>query len=215
MSMNTNEMNAATVFWLCVLVVPSAIWVGVDSAKREWEDGSSTAAWVLGTLLLWIVVFPWYLVKRGRVPLKEAARSSQTVTRASPSSSQPSVWKKEVSFRRRPSTWFAVAAAGGMAIGALGPWASVLTISVSGLDTDDGPYILLGALLAALGVLLHAHGKGRGWLGLSMLCGVIAFAASLYDRSHLTHVTSDSAGLVRVGWGLNLTVLASALVAPR
>jgi hypothetical protein len=54
----------------CILVVPTAVWIGFDAAKRDWPKGSSTPVWVLGTLLLWIVVFPFYLWKRGRVPLK-------------------------------------------------------------------------------------------------------------------------------------------------
>ena len=34
--------------------------------------GSGTATWVLGCLLLWIVVFPIYLAKRGKAQLKDA-----------------------------------------------------------------------------------------------------------------------------------------------
>jgi hypothetical protein len=54
----------------CILVVPTAVWIGFDAAKRDWPKGSSTPVWVVGTLLLWIIVFPFYLWKRGRVPLK-------------------------------------------------------------------------------------------------------------------------------------------------
>jgi hypothetical protein len=56
----------------CILVLPTAVWVGFDAAKRDWPKGSSTPVWVLGTLLVWIVVFPFYLWKRGRVPLTGA-----------------------------------------------------------------------------------------------------------------------------------------------
>jgi hypothetical protein len=41
--------------------------------QRVWSDGFSTAAWVLGALLLWIVILPHYLVRRGKAPLKGSA----------------------------------------------------------------------------------------------------------------------------------------------
>jgi uncharacterized protein DUF2510 len=197
-------MDLLTVFAF-VVVIGTAIWVGFDAAKRDWVEGSNTAVWVLGTLLLWIVVFPFYLWKRGRVPLKG---ETVTETRLQPMAATP----------RGPrgtsvASWVAAVAAAGMAVGALGPWARVLTITVSGLDaSSDGWFVLGGAVLAGLGVLLHAGGRGRGWAVLSLLCALAAFAASLYDRSHLRHVTSDAGGLVQVGWGLNLTVFASALL---
>lgn len=60
-------------FGLLVLlvVVGTTIWVGVDASKRDWSGGSGTATWVIGCVLLWIVVFPIYLAKRGRAPLKD------------------------------------------------------------------------------------------------------------------------------------------------
>jgi hypothetical protein len=100
-----------------------------------------------------------------------------------------------------------------MAVGAIAPWATALAISVSGLDTDDGPIILGGAVIAGISLLLHARSRHRGWAGLSLLCGIVGFAGSFYDRSNISHLTSDSAGLARVGWGLNITVVASAILA--
>jgi hypothetical protein len=64
------------------VMVGSTIWIGFDASKRDWNEGSSTAVWVIGSLLLWIVVFPLYLVKRRRVPIKGG-------TIAGESSSQP------------------------------------------------------------------------------------------------------------------------------
>jgi hypothetical protein len=58
-----------------LIVVASAIWVGVDASHRDFTGSSfarTTSHWVIGTLLLWIVVFPVYLAKRGHVPLKSA-----------------------------------------------------------------------------------------------------------------------------------------------
>ena len=57
------------------VVVGSAVWVGADASHRDFS-GSSFASktwhWVVGILLLWIVVFPVYLAKRGHAPLKQA-----------------------------------------------------------------------------------------------------------------------------------------------
>jgi hypothetical protein len=57
---------------ILLVVVGTTIWVGVDASKRDWRGGSGTATWVIGCILLWIVVFPMYLVKRGGAPLKGA-----------------------------------------------------------------------------------------------------------------------------------------------
>jgi hypothetical protein len=54
-----------------LVVVGSAVWVGVDASGRDWSDNAfadATWKWVAGSLLLWIVAFPLYLVHRGRVP---------------------------------------------------------------------------------------------------------------------------------------------------
>ena len=58
-----------------LLVVGTTIWLGVDASRRDWSDSGfakSTTQWVIGSLLLWIVVFPVYLAKRGSAPLKSA-----------------------------------------------------------------------------------------------------------------------------------------------
>lgn len=67
-----------------LVVVGTTIWIGTDASKRDWSDDSfanSTTKWVIGSVLLWIVVFPVYLARRNRVPLKDAGRD--TAARAS------------------------------------------------------------------------------------------------------------------------------------
>jgi len=59
-----------------IIVIGTIIWVGYDSAKlmkdipkearKQIGGGSSPAVWVIGCLLLWIIVFPWYLAKRSK-----------------------------------------------------------------------------------------------------------------------------------------------------
>lgn len=52
-----------------------AAWVWTDARKRDWTgDGFANAPWkwALGTLLLWIIAFPMYLMRRGKRPLVNA-----------------------------------------------------------------------------------------------------------------------------------------------
>jgi hypothetical protein len=58
---------------ILLLIVGTTVWVGVDASKRDWSNSGfakSTTQWVIGSLLLWIIVFPVYLGKRGSAPLK-------------------------------------------------------------------------------------------------------------------------------------------------
>lgn len=60
---------------ILLVVVGTSIWVGIDASKRDWGNDSfanGTATWVIGSLLLWIVVFPLYLSRRGKATLKGA-----------------------------------------------------------------------------------------------------------------------------------------------
>jgi hypothetical protein len=54
---------------LLLFVVASTIWVYFDAKGRDWSGdnvATSPFTWAAGTLLLWIVIFPVYLAKRGR-----------------------------------------------------------------------------------------------------------------------------------------------------
>lgn len=56
-----------------LVVLGTTIWVGADASKRDWSNdrfAKSAAGWVLGSLLLWIVIFPLYLSRRSYAPLK-------------------------------------------------------------------------------------------------------------------------------------------------
>jgi hypothetical protein len=56
-----------------LVIVVSAAWVGYDSSRRDWSRSSFANRpwkWVVGTLLLWIVIFPLYLFQRGKVDAK-------------------------------------------------------------------------------------------------------------------------------------------------
>jgi hypothetical protein len=59
---------------ILLVVIGTTIWVGIDASRRDWSSSGfakSTTQWVLGSLLLWIVVFPVYLAKRTSAPLRD------------------------------------------------------------------------------------------------------------------------------------------------
>ena len=66
-------MQAALVL---LAVAGSTAWLAVDASKRDWTDnsfGRNAASWVIGSLLLWPLIFPMYVfVHRKKAPLKAA-----------------------------------------------------------------------------------------------------------------------------------------------
>ena len=61
---------------IALVILGSASWVGYDASQRDWSRSSFANRpwkWVLGTVLLWIVVFPLYLIQRGKVSVKPPA----------------------------------------------------------------------------------------------------------------------------------------------
>ncbi len=58
--------------WNIGVLVGTSIWAGLDAGRIElskYKVGGPTgpAITVIGCLLLWIVVFPWYLVNKGKI----------------------------------------------------------------------------------------------------------------------------------------------------
>jgi len=59
---------------VALVVLGTTIWVGFDSAtnqvstssKNPYTPNTGAVAWVLGCILLWIVVFPFYLYRRSQ-----------------------------------------------------------------------------------------------------------------------------------------------------
>jgi hypothetical protein len=67
--------------FVLVIVIGTSIWVGFDAAKHDFgKKGTGTATWVAGCLLLWIIVFPIYLIQRSRAPVKGAAAQTAPMT---------------------------------------------------------------------------------------------------------------------------------------
>src|SRR4051812_6782248 len=58
---------------IILAILGSSIWVLVDAGQRDWSGdsfASSPLVWFFGCLFLWIVIFPVYLIRRGRAPRK-------------------------------------------------------------------------------------------------------------------------------------------------
>ncbi len=61
---------------ISLLILGTTMWVGLDASRlmkgiprdkrKKMGGGQSPAGWVMGCILLWIIVFPWYLRKRSR-----------------------------------------------------------------------------------------------------------------------------------------------------
>ena len=107
----------------------------------------------------------------------------------------------------------------GMALGAFGPWAKVLTISVGGTDGSNDGWLIVGAALISLCFLLpYAFYRGASrWLMLGpLVAGVAGAAVAIYDRGNISNKISQAGAfgrIVQVGWGLNLAMVASILLA--
>ena len=114
--------------------------------------------------------------------------------------------------RDRLLVWV-VASCGLMLLGAFGPWAKVLGLSVSGTDgSNDGWAIAVIAAIVA--VLVYRFRESRRAAGVvALIGGGIASALTIADRSDITDAADEGgalgSALVQVGWGLTLAMLAS------
>lgn len=52
---------------IAIVVIGTCIWVYADAKQR----GLNQLEWVVGCILLWILFFPLYLVKRTQFPIKK------------------------------------------------------------------------------------------------------------------------------------------------
>ena len=56
---------------IALLVIGTSLWVAFDASRRDWGEDSFANRpwkWFVGSILLWIVVFPLYLHRRHRAP---------------------------------------------------------------------------------------------------------------------------------------------------
>jgi FtsH-binding integral membrane protein len=178
---------------ILIIVLLTTLWVGYDAEGRNWSsDGFANRPWkwIVGCLLLWIVVFPLYLMRRGRT------------------THQP------VQTRRSgPVFWWGIASSVAMAIGAFGPWATVLGMTLSGVHARTDGRLIVG--LAIVGVLCTLAGRSLALL--TTLTGIAGLGIGLYDRHNIDSAIGQAgpflSAVASVGWGLDLVLLASASLA--
>src|ERR1051326_5453235 len=130
-------MGAASAI-IALVVLGTTAWVGADASNRDWSNdrfADATWKWVLGCLLLWIVVFPMYLARRGSAGT--AGGNGNTGGKVRERERTPGVF------------WWGIGSCAAMALGAFGPWAHVLGVSVGGTDGTNDGWIVLGLALLA------------------------------------------------------------------
>jgi hypothetical protein len=112
---------------------------------------------------------------------------------------------------RQTARW-AIASGILMVVGGFGPWATVLVFSVSG-SRGDGWLVIVGGAVAA--ALFAWRGVAARWPAL--VSAVLALVALIVAGSDLSDISSLAAktdgllsGAVSPGWGLYVSLLASA-----
>ena len=114
------------------------------------------------------------------------------------------------------ATWVAAAAAGGIVIGSLGPWATA-PFGVSKAGTEgDGVFTLILAVVAGV-ILLKTQGRTRNApIGL-MIIGAISLVVGIIDINDVnekgsTALAGEEVDVVDVGWGLWLVTIGGAVL---
>lgn len=110
--------------------------------------------------------------------------------------------------------WVALGAAAAMVVGAFGPWIKApFGISVSGTDgANDGWVIVGSAALGALGALGFGRLGQRAYCVITLAGGIAGAATGWYDRGEVRD-RIEAADFGSIGWGLNLSLVASAVLA--
>lgn len=100
----------------------------------------------------------------------------------------------------------------GIVVGAIGPWATAVFASRSGLE-GDGVITLIVALCAGVAVFGVYQGARASSIGIA-IAGLIVAAIGIYDlveiqdKANDTTLLGEQVDLVKVGWGLYLTIIA-------
>jgi hypothetical protein len=106
------------------------------------------------------------------------------------------------------SLWAAALSVVLMVVGAVGPWAKVLFVTIDGTDDGKDGWIVVGAAAVAVIALLITALVRRRWLAvLSVLAGSAAAATAAYDISDINSFGGH--GIVSAEWGIYLALAGS------
>lgn len=88
--------------------------------------------------------------------------------------------------------WWALASAGGMVLGAFGPWVTALGISVSGTGgSNDGWLVFAAAAVAVAALVTYWRNAGRGKAVWCLLAGVGGTVVTIYDRNNVSSAINE------------------------
>ena len=109
------------------------------------------------------------------------------------------------------SIWWAAGSLVLMVVGAFGPWASVLGITINGTDDSKDGWLVLGAAVLAALLLLGYVVRRRAWYAVvATLAGVASAATAAYDIADTNNIASQTGnGLISTEWGIYLSLAAS------
>jgi hypothetical protein len=108
--------------------------------------------------------------------------------------------------------WWAVGSLIVMVIGAFGPWAKVLFITVNGTDDGKDGWVVVGAaVLAGMLLLLYIRFRARWLPVLTLLIGFAGAATAAYD---IHDISSAFAGTIAedvatASWGIYVALIGS------
>jgi hypothetical protein len=117
--------------------------------------------------------------------------------------------------RRHPVDW-AIVSALLVSVGGVAPWATMLGFSMSG-SHGDGRLLIVGGAVAA-GLLAWKRAEARWPAVVSAVIGVAGLVVAGQDLSDLAQFSSARPDIawagfeIEVGWGLYLSLAASALL---
>jgi len=93
--------------------------------------------------------------------------------------------------------------------GSLGPWATVLGVSVAG-TRGDGRLTLIAAAVALLALVVF----GAVGAGAALIASLVALGIGVYDLVHfqraVSHATVLGVQVASAGWGLYLVIIGAA-----
>lgn len=109
--------------------------------------------------------------------------------------------------RKRALFLWMLGSAAAMVIGAFSPWMKLFGHSSRGIDgINDGWLVVIAAVA---GGAAFSWKRDRASAGVVIGCGCLGGAIAIYDRMLISDTARGTGGLIQVGWGVNLAIIAS------